>query len=112
MTGARPVGQRRSRRFVCYWEVPHGTPEERIPHDRYLAKYLEAMSKDGWVLEGVLRRWKEPYTTISGKDISDVYNTEVLLSRPLRSYTFEVPDELVPKILADKRIGPLVTNVS
>ena len=95
-----------------YYEEPWDVSPSRVPHKRYLQTYLERKTKEGWRLERVLRHWDEPVPTISPRGLLRVYNFEVLLSRRLRHYTFEVPDRLVPRMLADPRIGPLIVKVS
>ena len=88
------AGERRSVKCEMYFNVPAGTPRERVPFDRMLAKFIERKEHEGWRMERVVSVHKE-----SAAD-ADVYFVDCLLSRPAALLTLDVPDRLIPKLLA------------
>lgn len=112
-SAADRIGQRRSRVATVSYEVPTDYPEDKIPHDRILAKWLDRKAKQGWQLERVIARYKAPEVALSKeKGACYLWLVDCLLSTAVREFTMWVPDKAVDKLLAHPRIGPLITKVS
>ncbi len=81
------------------------TPWEREP-DRDAVRrawqvYLDRKAADGWRLVRVVREYVTPTPVIDDTGgVMREHIIEMLMERPARRVRFEVPDRLVPKILA------------
>lgn len=102
MDAREHIGERRSRKFTAYFEVPMGTPLGRIPVRQYILGYIGMKEKEGWRLERVGKVQKDPFIKFTGKGGMDVYVFNVLLSRPLQQLKLDVPDSIIPRLLAKR----------
>lgn len=102
------LGETRSRVYVTYWEVPAGTPFERVPHNKLYREYIDLMEHEGWKLEKTMEFFMDSNANRDekGNDV-DTYVVRALFSRPTFRHTIEVPDHLVEAFLSDPKFAAL-----
>lgn len=97
----RPVeGEIRSFVLTGYFTVPWDFPEERIPANVYLEKFISLQEKQGLRFERVLevRRDHIPSFNPDGEG-RKTYIMRVLFSQPAKKHVLELPDRLSDALL-------------
>lgn len=87
--------ERRSELHRAYFRVKPGTEVTKDLLARRLAVYLERKGKDGWQYEKLLRYYRTEGLVVTEKgDEMEEWNFDILISRPQRLVTLELPDKV------------------
>ena len=96
-------------KHTVYFQWPYQTPPEPYDLEQAWATWMRRKEGQGFKLDKIYRVWRTPETVINDKgDLVQEYNMEIELSRAPVHHIFDIPDELVPEILAKHKGAKLI----